>query len=179
MGAVEWYWLDCFGQEHGPVTFARLAGLIADGEVDRDGLVRRRLDPERQRVGDVIGLLRAADARDSVCEDIGPAHSGSASTDSKPDFAQGHVLGSTRTSVRRIAVMTLAFGVVTWVAWILWRGSQRFPRPPHVKDDPEWSLPLLGPVSTLELSLICVDIVVVIAGGIWSARSRRSAKPQR
>ena len=199
--ASQWY-LQSDANGASPMTFDRLALLLAGGVVAGSDLVRNELESEWQPIESVIGLSRAADrlrvqaADDSIHQaeysaaDVS-SHEPRPLADSTSDRSSqvpepGTTSDATKTvprstsfgrrpiSIKLTLAALLATAVVGWLGWRQWHEARRFPVPAHVRQtSSEWSLPWIGVVSGLEVCLLAFDTVVVVAFGCWWMMKRR------
>ena len=80
-------------------------------------------------------------------------------------------------SLARTIILSLVIGTVGWFGWSAWHESQRFPAPAHMRSRPApWTLPLIGPVTGFEVSLLAFDVIALTMLSFWWLRSRRRAK---
>jgi len=188
--------LESDGDKAEPVSFDRLAQMLADGRLQDADLVRPEHGGDWQTADSVIGLIRAAwrlqdagrlpsaDANQAVASggvDRLPVHAGTheplkenCANPGAPGFGATGVGQGRSISVPRTVFLTLLLAAAGWFAWSRWHASRRFPVPAHVRSQPApWTLPLIGPVSGFEVALLGFDVIVVISLALWWIRTRK------
>lgn len=66
---------------------------------------------------------------------------------------------------------------IIWLVWSMWQQSRRFPIPAHLQQQSQpWVVPLLGPVSGFEMSLLGFDAVAVLLFVTWWLRGHRRGR---
>ena len=193
--------------EHSPDewrTFAQLAEMLADGRIDESDLVQSDFRSEWIPIDNVPGLLKCAlrisqsrSSQETHPEFVKSSAAGverpstkrppvSAAKTTVPGHVDEPVVSGRQTILHRPLPIGLSLGIVVvigGVAWIVrhfWMESKRFPVPRHVAERPsQWSLPILGPVSSIELSMIVFDAVVLLLFLFWVVRRRLRGSSRR
>ncbi len=74
----------------------------------------------------------------------------------------------------RVLLLSASIGVAAWACWSFWNESRRFPRPPHLTDNPQpWILPGIGAVSGFEAMMLAVDTIAIFTFLFWWFRTKR------
>ncbi len=178
-GASRWFYRERSSADgRGPVSFAELAALIADGSLNGTSLTRRSSEHEWRAADSVIGLMRAAVAVKAAAdfESIGGNAQAEPSgpTESKPNSS---VLSGLRVLIswKRLLPLTLVLCGGIWLLIHWYESTKRFPRPAHVRAEPI-RLPLLGQVSDLEAGMLVVDGLLLAFAAVVVLRRKLSNK---
>lgn len=201
------------GHADQPLSFERLAEMLADQIVHEWDQVRLADSSEWQSIDSVIGLCRAAgrlraeralpnadppieagqqsakltksaDASLLFDAEAVPGKQKSVSGKWRNDEAaavtsRGSAMNGAASKPHAISpvwtmFVCLGLAVVGWLAWSMWYESRRFPLPAHLqKPSQPWILPILGPVSGLEISFLAFDSVAVLVFLVWRWRELR------
>ncbi len=187
-----------------PVSFEKLAQMLADGEISDTDFVRPENNGDWQYVDSVIGLCRAADSlrsanglcdnsRERIAEvEVDAANVSKVQTPRIPGSASNPA-GPGMTSARkiqtdvgvpapplswwRVSLFCIGFGIVAWCGWSYWFESTRLAKPAHLAENSEpLTLPWIGAVTSFDAILLGVDTVAIVAFAVWWFRRRHREK---
>jgi hypothetical protein len=185
-----------------PVSFQRLAQLLANGEIDENDEVRPDDSRTWQTVDSIIGLRRAAD-RLRLSSPSTSVHAAESDTSprevenetvrngpmivrvpisSPPDWNEADHARPLHDPVKpfsrwRVLLLIGAIGFVGWYGWSHWTESRRFPTPSYLISRPQtFSLPFPRDVGLLEVTLLTADMTAVSAFGVWWFVSKRRSR---
>lgn len=155
-----------------PISFERLAQMLAQGVINETDLLRPEHGDDWQAVDSVIGLCRAADklrSSNAACDDSkdceakvegnvatepsdrlsnSAAQPSSVAVRAVAQGANGETAVSGRevptktVSWRRVSLLCIGLVMAGWCGWSYWIDSLRFPKPAHIANNPE---PLMLP----------------------------------